>query len=151
MKKLAVIVGLVVAAMAVTSVAAASHTDYGRLWSEGTGTSTLEVGEARIQMYVDGDVTITGPAQLDVHIDGAEQPAEPEATDTVIELTDFSGEIRVRGAGYTVVVEGEITMRGEGWGSAQFIGEGRWKTLHRHGLWPASLPEVMIDFGAPPA
>lgn len=150
MKQLAVIVGFVVAAMALTTVASASHTEYGRLWSEGTGTSELEVGEARIQMYVDGDVTISGPADLEVLIDGRDRLTAPQTEDTTIELTNFEGEIRVRGADYTVVVEGEIRMRGEGWGSAQFIGEGRWKTLHRQGLWPASLPQPMVDFGAPP-
>ncbi|NNF63800.1 MAG: hypothetical protein HKN07_06030 [Acidimicrobiia bacterium] len=150
MKKLIAMVTVIASVMVVAGVASASHTDYGRLWAEGTGTSILEVGQAKVQMVVDGDVVITGPANLNVQIDSTDRALAPEASDgTYIELTDFTGEIIVTGSEYTVTVEGEIMMRGKGWGSASFVGTGRWKTLHRHGVWPASLPDGMVEFGGP--
>ena len=148
MKKLIAMLTVIASVMAVAGVASASHMEYGRLWSQGTGTSVLDVGQAKVQMLVDGDVVIIGPANLNVQIDSTDRAFTPEATDgTYIELTDFAGEIIVTGSDYTVTVEGEITMRGKGWGSASFVGTGRWKTLHRHGVWPASLPESMVEFG----
>lgn len=148
MKKLIAMVTVIASVMLVAGVASASHTDYGRLWSEGTGTSVLEVGQAKVQMVVDGDVVITGPANLNVQIDSTDRAFASEDHDgTHIELTSFTGEIIVTGSDYTVTVEGDITMRGKGWGNASFIGTGRWKTLHRHGVWPASLPDGMVGFG----
>lgn len=150
MKKLIAMVSVVAAVMLVGSVAFAAHTDYGQLWSEGTGSTELQVGEAKVQMYVTGDVRIVGPASLRVEISGSDRLLAPDSRDgTDIELTNYSGEIIVTGADYTVSVQGDIVMRGKGWGSATFVGTGRWKSLHRHGVWPASLPDGKVHFGGP--
>ena len=107
----------------------------GALWAKGTGSADLDVNHARVGIRLVGDITITGPADLDVRINGASRMAENDGGDTVIVLTDFDGTIGIHGHDFTVDADGEIGIRGRGSGSFTLVGEGWWKTLHRRGTW----------------
>lgn len=114
----------------------------GALWARGTGVADLDVDQARVQMRLIGNVTITGPADLDVRIDGIRQFAPESDGGTTIVLTDFDGRIAVQGQDFTIDAEGELALRGRGGGSASFYGEGHWKTRHDRGHWDGVAVEL---------
>lgn len=155
-KRLTTMLVLMISAVMVAGVAVAQdsgsepehHRTYGALWAEGTGTVQLDVDMAKLGMYVVGDVTIVGPPDLDVLINDVafERESAPEFDGTLIELTGFEGVIKIRGKSFDVTVEGDVELHGRGGGSAGFRGTGWWKTLHKHGLWPAGDPETDIAF-----
>lgn len=119
----------------------------GALWAKGTGEVHLDVHAARLGIRVSGDVTIVGPADLDVRINSVEQARAADGGQTIIVLEDFTGRIAVQGQDFTVDIEGEVYLHGVGSGHASFVGEGWWKTRHRRGLWPAAEPQTDIEFG----
>ena len=120
----------------------------GYLVAKGTGHVELDVERAVVKLRLNGDITIEGPAGLDVRIDGARYAApEGDADGTFIQLTDFQGKVVVRGQDYTVTVDGKVFLKGKGSGNASFLGEGWWKTRHKRGLWPADEPQPQL-FGA---
>lgn len=81
----------------------------GYLVAKGTGHVELDVERAVVKLRLSGDITIEGPAGLDVRIDGARYAAPEDATDgTFIQLTDFQGKVVVRGQDYTVTVDGKV-------------------------------------------
>ena len=141
-KRLFVIAGMILAIGAISAVAFAQDGDTGKvdiegrgaLWAHGTGSVDLDVRHGRVQMQLSGDITITGPAGLDVRINGDAQP-RIEGGQTVIVLSDFDGTIGVRGTDFTIDAEGDVKLRGRGAGSATLVGEGRWRTLHDSGTW----------------
>jgi len=142
------------ALVAASATAAAAQTDdgaeahrLGAIWAKGVGSAELQVDQGRVAMAVNGDVTIVGPADLDVRINAAPAAAALEGGQTIIVLDDFTGRIVVRGSDYTISVEGEVALHGIGRGQAQFVGRGWWKTRHHRGMWPAELPDAEIGFG----
>ena len=153
-KRLTTMLVLVISAVMVAGIAVAQdegtdpehHRKYGALWAKGTGTAELDVDVAKLGMYVVGDVTIVGPADLDVLINDAPFDRLAESDGTVIELTGFEGVIKIRGENFDVTVEGDVKLHGRGGGSATFRGTGWWKTLHKRGLWPAGDPQTDISF-----
>ena len=123
------------------------HRDYGALWAKGEGHVELDVERAKLGMKVSGDVTIIGPASLEVHIDGVRSNDLESNADVVIALDDFTGRIGIVGTDFTVEVDGKVALKGKGSGSASFLGKGWWKTLHKRGLWPADVPLTMVFGG----
>ncbi len=153
-KRLALISTVILAVGAVSMVAVAQdeRTDdegkvhrhgVGALWARGTGAADLDVDHARVGIRLVGDITITGPADLDVRIDGASRrAAESDGGGTVIVLIDFDGTIGIHGHDFTVDADGEIGIRGRGSGSFTLVGEGWWKTLHRRGTWTGAALQL---------
>jgi hypothetical protein len=147
------VLGLALIAASATAAAAQTEEDIeahrvGAIWAKGAGSAELQVEKGRVAMVVNGDVTIVGPADLDVRINAIPAAAAGEGSQTIIVLDDFNGRIVVRGAEYSISVEGQVALHGNGSGQAQFVGQGWWKTRHHRGLWPAELPEAEIGFGA---
>lgn len=110
------------------------------LTATGDGSVSLDVERGGIRLYVVGDVSIEGPAELNVVIESFEkpQPAQREGG-TTIELEDFSGSIFIFGSAYTVDVDGHVALHGHGVGTASLDGEGLWKTRSDKGTWPAGF------------
>ena len=148
-RKLIIVLALVVAVSALTTGAMAQETEStaGRLWTFGSGTAVLEVDQGAVKVLAVGDVTISGPAGLDVVINSWFGGSGPEARsgDVDIVLTNFAGGISVKGADYTITIDGVTTLHGAGSGSATFDGEGLWKTRRSQGQWPGyvSLTEEL--------
>jgi len=146
------VLGLVLVAATATAVAAQddaateSHR-LGALWAKGSGSVELDVGYARLGMVVNGDVTIIGPAELDVRINSA-RDAVAEGGQTIIVLDDFTGRIAIHGSDFQVSIEGDVHLHGVGYGDASFVGTGWWKTRHHRGMWPSGEPRTDIEFGA---
>lgn len=143
------------ALVAASATAAAAQTDdpapahrLGALWARGVGSVELDVDHGRVGIRVQGDVTIVGPADLVVRINGRRTAAATEDGQTTIVLDDFAGRIVVRGSDYEVSIDGRVRLRGIGSGEAQLLGTGWWKTRHDRGRWPAELPQAAIDFGS---
>lgn len=145
-KRIIALVAALTAVMALAAPAMAEHDDTttrtGRLLSMGTGVGELD-GSGVVRMLVLGDVTITGPSDLDVKIFGIDTPPE-RAGDVNIELTDYYGLVVVRGENFNVVAEGQMWVLARGHGHASFTGEGIWRNKYRFKLWE-NLPET--DFG----
>ncbi len=129
-----------------SETAAATHRP-GLLRAKGVGSVELDVDRGRVAMGVIGDVTIVGPSDLVVRVNGARAAAATEGGQTVVVLDDFSGRIVVRGTDYEVSIDGRVRLRGVGHGQAQFVGTGWWKTRHDQGRWPAQLPQTAVGFG----
>lgn len=155
-KRLWVTVATMAALMLVAGSASAAELEddkpehphrYGHLIAKGTGTVDLDVAVALLGMRVSGDVTITGPADLSVRIDGSDHaPAESDGGTSIV-LEDFDGTIVVSGKDFDVHAEGDVYLRGRGAGEASFRGEGWWRTRTKRGLWPADDPvAVALSF-----
>lgn len=113
----------------------------GALWARGTGSADLDVVDGKVQIRLSGDITITGPAGLDVRING-EHGAMAEGGNTVVVLTDFDGTVGVKGSDFTIDADGDIALRGRGTGSATLTGQGHWKTLNDEGRWTGATLSV---------
>lgn len=110
------------------------------LTSSGDGTVSLDVDRGGLRLYVVGDVSIEGPADLDVVIESWEDTQNAFTRGgTSIELADFSGSVFVRGTGFNVDVDGHLTLHGHGTGTASLKGQGLWKTRSDKGVWPTEL------------
>lgn len=109
--------------------------------ASGDGTADLAVDRGGLRIWLVGDITIEGPAELDVEIDSfGSALALPESDGTTsISLTGFSGSVFVRGLDYTVSIDGHMTFHGHGSGEASLDGTGLWKTRTDKGVWPADL------------
>ena len=140
----AAVAGFVVAGVAVAQEELAPehpHRPGKALTASGDGTATLDVERGGVRLYVVGDVTIEGSADLDIQIESYESAglAAPESGSTTIVLTDFSGSVSIRGAEYSVTVEGHMTLHGHGTGDVSLQGSGLWKTRTDQGVWPSEL------------
>ena len=113
----------------------------GAIWACGTGSADLDVVHGAVRIRLSGDITIIGPADLDVRING-QRGVMTEGGDTVVVLNDFDGTVGVRGDDYTIDADGDIALRGRGTGSAVLTGDGRWKTLHNRGVWTGTRLEL---------
>ncbi len=112
------------------------------IWAMGDGSADLSVDRGRVRVFVVGDITIEGPADLDVQIESFETSfalPESDGGTTSISLAGFSGSVLVKGADYTVSVEGNMTFHGHGSGDVSLDGEGLWKTRSDQGVWPEDL------------
>lgn len=148
------VLGLALVAASATVAAAqtdetavgASHR-LGVLRAKGVGSVELDVDRGRVAMGVIGDVTIVGPADLVVRVNGARAAAATEDGQTIVVLDDFAGRVVIRGSGYDVSIDGRVRLRAVGRGQAELVGTGWWKTRHDHGRWPAELPQAAVGFG----
>jgi len=142
---LVAVASLIVAGVAVAQEGddvAPEHADrpFPLLTASGDGVATLDVQRGGVRLYVVGDVTIDGPADLDVVIESWEgaQPAMADGQ-TSIELTGFSGSVFVKGTDFTAEIDGHMSLHGHGKGTVTLDGVGLWKTRADKGVWPATL------------
>lgn len=103
----------------------------GAIWAKGSGTAELDVDYGAVVMRIVGDVTVTGGVNLGI-VDG-------EFVDGDIRLQDFDGVIYVQGTDMQISADGNMGFHGMGKGHAELTGQGRWKTLHNHGLWRGTI------------
>lgn len=108
-------------------------TDYGvgAIWARGTGNAELAVEYGAVAMRINGDVTVAGGINVGI-VDG-------EFVDGDIRLQNFDGVIYVQGTDMEISADGTMGFHGMGRGRAQLTGQGRWKTLHHHGVWRGTL------------
>ncbi len=155
------ILGVALVAASATAVAAQTAEDQsadnqtesaphrvGALWARGVGSVELDVDRGRVAMRVIGDVTIVGPSDLVVRVNGRRAAAATENGQATVVLDDFRGRVVVRGSDFEVSVDGRVRLRGYGTGEAQLLGTGWWRTRHDRGRWPAELPQAAVGFGA---
>ena len=145
-RKLTIAVVAVLSLMLVAGAAWAQeerHSDRpGRsIWASGDGTVEASVEAGGMKLFVVGDVSISGPADLNIEIESFETTGllAPEAGGTEVELTGFSGSVFVRGSDYTVEIDGHVTLHGHGRGEISLDGSGLWKTRTSQGVWPETL------------
>jgi hypothetical protein len=143
---MAVVMAMSATALGQTDETADDATDrpVGRLWAFGSGTAGLDVERGIVRMWIVGDVTITGPARLDVRIDSwatdGPEPANAESDGGAeVILTGFAGSVLVRGADYSVEGDGVIAIKGAGRGTAGLDGTGLWRTRRDRGEWPETV------------
>ena len=103
----------------------------GAIWAKGSGNAELDVEYASIAMRIKGDVTITGGIAVGI-VDG-------EFVSGDIRLQGFDGVVYVQGTDMEVSADGNMAFHGLGRGHAELTGQGKWKTLHRQGLWRGTV------------
>jgi len=125
----AVCVSLLVAPGTASAQETDDTTVEGRGWLAARGTGDVDItmgGEIRLR--VEADVTIVDHAgDLQVRLRGG---SDSDATERTLDvtLTDYDGQINVRGSDFTVTVDGQASLRARGKGAATLIGEGVYRT-----------------------
>ena len=150
-KRLTVVVALVVGSLLVGGIAVAAPATEanvdpateaeiggrGHLWAVGTGSAVLR-GKGTVAMAIDGDVVITDHAG-DLRVFIASGPAgtdeEALAPDSVVELDDFRGRLRIVGSGFTLEALGTMVFHAHGKGHASLEGRGVYRARAGCGTW----------------
>lgn len=140
---LLLVVALVGAVLAVPALAAEENgsgdalvSGRGWLWAKGVGEVRFDMG-GRIQMLVDGDVTISdfaGDMKVKIISEDTYRRSGIEAADEYVgsdlTLEDFRGYIAVEGTHFLLQAQGKAKMRAHGGGVAYLAGRGWYKTLN---------------------